>query len=45
MTLDQSFAFAIIIGMMALFAWGRWRYDLVAVVALLAAGAAGIVPP
>jgi di/tricarboxylate transporter len=45
MTLDQGFAFAIIIGMMGLFAWGRWRYDLVAVVALLAAVAAGIVPP
>jgi Na+/H+ antiporter NhaD/arsenite permease-like protein len=38
-------AFAIIIGMMALFAWGRWRYDLVAVVALFAAIAVGIVPP
>jgi di/tricarboxylate transporter len=45
MTLDQGLAFAIIIGMMALFAWGRWRYDLVAVVALLAAITVGIVPP
>jgi di/tricarboxylate transporter len=45
MTLDQGLAFAIVIGMMALFAWGRWRYDLVAVVALLAAIGAGIVPP
>ena len=45
MTLDQGLAFAIIIGMMALFAWGRLRYDLVAVLALLAAVAAGIVPP
>ena len=45
MTLDQGLAFGIVILMMALFAWGRWRYDLVAAVALLAAVAAGIVPP
>jgi di/tricarboxylate transporter len=31
--------------MMALFAWGRWRYDLVAAVALMAAVIVGIVPP
>src|SRR5437667_7203826 len=30
--------------MMALFAWGRLRYDLVAVISLVAAFAAGIVP-
>jgi di/tricarboxylate transporter len=45
MTLDQGLAFGIVILMMALFAWGRWRYDLVAAVALLAAVAAGIVSP
>lgn len=45
MTLDQALAFAIIAGMMALFAWGRLRYDLVALLALLVAIAAGIVPP
>ncbi|MBK5197815.1 MAG: SLC13 family permease, partial [Methyloceanibacter sp.] len=45
MTFDQGLAFTIIIGMMALFAWGRWRYDLVAVLALLVAVAAGIVKP
>ncbi len=44
MTLDQGLAFAIIIGMMAMFVWGRFRYDLVAVLALLAAIAVGIVP-
>ena len=44
MTLDQGLAFAIVIGMMALFVWGRFRYDLVALLALLAAIAAGIVP-
>jgi len=45
MTLDQALAFAIILGMMALFIWGRLRYDLVALLSLLAAIAAGIVPP
>ncbi len=45
MTLDQALAFAVIAGMMALFIWGRLRYDLVAVLSLLAAIAAGIVPP
>jgi di/tricarboxylate transporter len=45
MTLQQSLAFAIVIGMMALFIWGRLRYDLVAVLALLAAVLVGIVPP
>ena len=45
MTLDQGLAFIIVIFMMALFAWGRLRYDLVAVLALLAAIVARIVPP
>jgi di/tricarboxylate transporter len=45
MTLAQGLAFAIVTVMMALFAWGRWRYDLVAVVALLAAVVVGVVPP
>ncbi len=45
MTLDQGLAFAIIMVMMGLFAWGRWRYDLVAVVALCASVAVGIVKP
>jgi di/tricarboxylate transporter len=45
MTLDQGLAFAIIIGMMALFIWGRPRYDIVACLALLVAVVAGIVKP
>jgi di/tricarboxylate transporter len=44
MTLDQGMAFAIVAAMMALFVWGRIRYDLVAMLGLLAAIAAGIVP-
>jgi di/tricarboxylate transporter len=43
-TLPQTFAFAILIGMMAMFAWGRLRYDLVAMLALLAGVFSGIVP-
>lgn len=37
-------AFAVIGGMMLLFIWGRFRYDLVAGMALLAAVALGVVP-
>jgi di/tricarboxylate transporter len=44
MTLQQALAFAIVIVMMALFVWGRLRYDLVALAALAAAMLAGIVP-
>jgi di/tricarboxylate transporter len=44
MTLPQFLAFSIIAVTMALFVWGRLRYDLVALLALLAAIATGIVP-
>ena len=44
MTLHQGLAFGIIIIMMVLFAWGRWRYDLVAAITLVASVIAGIVP-
>lgn len=44
MTQDQAFAFAILIGLMVAFIWGRFRYDLIAVLALLAAVFTGIVP-
>jgi di/tricarboxylate transporter len=45
MTLDQSLVFATLAAALVLFIWGRWRYDLVAVMALLALTLAGIVPP
>jgi di/tricarboxylate transporter len=45
MTLLQSYAFAIIISMMALFIWGRLRYDVVAMLALAASLVAGTVAP
>ncbi len=43
--LDQAFAFAIILGTMGLLIWGRIRYDLVALLALLTSVACGIVKP
>src|SRR5262245_10078534 len=44
MTFDQTLAFTIVGAMMALFVWGRWRYDLIAALALLASVATGLVP-
>jgi di/tricarboxylate transporter len=44
MTHQQMLAFAIVAGMMALFVWGRFRYDVVAALSLLVAVLAGIVP-
>lgn len=43
MTWDQALVFAILAGSLVLFAWGRLRYDLVAVLALLAAVLTGLV--
>jgi di/tricarboxylate transporter len=45
MTLNQALAFAIILGTMGLLIWGRIRYDLVALLALLTSIACGIVKP
>jgi di/tricarboxylate transporter len=45
MTNPQILAFLILIAMMLLFVWGRLRYDVVAMAALLASVAAGTVPP
>ncbi len=45
MTLDQALAFAIILGTIGLLIWDRVRYDLVALMALLASIACGIVKP
>jgi di/tricarboxylate transporter len=44
MSQPQMLSFAIVAGMMALFVWGRFRYDLVAVLSLLAAVLVGVVP-
>src|SRR5690242_15741483 len=45
MTYPQILSFAVLAGMMALFVWGRFRYDVVAAVSLLVAVLVGIVPP
>ena len=44
MTLQQGLAFALIALTIGAFVWGRFRYDLVAVVALVAGLALGIIP-
>ena len=44
MTFPQGVTFAIVAVMMALFVWGRIRYDVVAMLALVAAIFAGVVP-
>ena len=45
MTSPQALAFAVLAGMMLLFIWGRVRYDLVAILALLTSLGVGIVKP
>ena len=45
MTTPQALAFAVLGGMMLLFIWGRIRYDLVAILALLASLVLGTVQP
>lgn len=44
MTGEQALAIAIVVIMLGFFVWDRWRYDVVALGALLAAVAVGIVP-
>ena len=44
MTQDQGFIFAILAATMALFIWGRWRHDVVALGALLSCVLVGLVP-
>ncbi len=41
---EQALVFAVLGGAMVLFVWGRWRYDLVALFALLIVAVAGVVP-
>jgi len=44
MTSDQILITAILFTALLLFAWGRWRYDLVAMFSLLASVLVGVVP-
>ncbi|HEX8578854.1 MAG TPA: SLC13 family permease [Allosphingosinicella sp.] len=45
MTTPQALSFAVLAGMMVFFVWGRIRYDLVAILALLASLLLGTVKP
>lgn len=44
MTNSQIAILAILLGTVAMFLWGRWRHDMIAVAALLAAVLAGLIP-
>ena len=44
MTTPQITVFAILLCLFGLLAWGRWRYDVVAFLALMAAVVSGVVP-
>ena len=44
MTLEQSYVCTILALTLVLFIWGRWRYDVIALLALLAVVITGIVP-
>ncbi len=44
MTPDQYLILVVLVAAMALFVWGRWRYDVVAIAALTAAVLVGVVP-
>ncbi len=44
MTGDQAILFTLLFGVFVFLIWGRWRYDLVAFVALLVALLTGVVP-
>ncbi|HEX2255772.1 MAG TPA: SLC13 family permease [Afifellaceae bacterium] len=44
LTIDQAIAFATLFAAFALFLWGRFRHDIVAMLALLAVVLAGLIP-
>lgn len=44
MTGEQWTIFGILFATLVLFAWGRWRYDLVALIALLVTAVTGLIP-
>ena len=44
MTNDQILIFSILLGTLVLFLWNRWRYDLVAMFALLVVTVLGLIP-
>jgi len=42
--LEVTLLFALMIGVLGMLIWGRWRYDIVAFAALVIAVIAGLVP-
>ena len=44
MTGEQLIVFGVLAATLVLFVWNRWRYDLVALGALLACALTGVVP-
>ena len=44
MTADQITLFALLFVVFVFLVWGRWRYDVVAFLALLVAVVAGLIP-
>lgn len=44
LSMDELIVFAVLAVALALFVWGKWRYDVVALLALLVLAVAGIVP-
>jgi di/tricarboxylate transporter len=44
MTIDQAIVFAVLFATLGLFIWNRWRYDLVALAALLTVTLTGLIP-
>ncbi len=45
MSADQATIFGLMIFLMAMFVWGRWRYDIVAIAGLLLSVLLGVVSP
>ena len=44
-TLEQTWVFVVLAATLALFVWDRWRYDVIAVLALLAVVMGGVITP
>ncbi|MFO7477254.1 MAG: SLC13 family permease, partial [Methyloceanibacter sp.] len=44
MTQDQLLIIAVLVATIAMFLWGRWRHDMVAIASLLACVLTGLVP-
>lgn len=44
-TTDQVLIFGVLVVTLVLFAWNKWRYDVVAIMALLFVALTGLVPP